>query len=38
VARTGASGLFVGKQAESVVEKTKKDVFVVKQASFTTPV
>ena len=38
VARSGASGLFVGNTAESVLEKTKKDVFVVKQASFTTPV
>jgi universal stress protein E len=38
VARAGASGLFMGNTAESIVEKTKKDVFVVKQAGFTTPV
>ncbi|MEJ6682629.1 MAG: universal stress protein [SAR86 cluster bacterium] len=38
VARSGASGLFVGNTAEAVLEMTETDVLVVKGAGFQTPV
>ncbi len=38
VARSGTSGLFIGNTAESVMEKTRSDVFVVKLAEFESPV
>ena len=38
VARSGAAGLFVGNTAESVLERTATDVFVVKLPGFTAPI
>ena len=38
VARSGAAGLFVGNTAEGVLERSRTDVFVVKQPGFKTPV
>jgi universal stress protein E len=38
VARSGTSGLFIGNTAESVMEKTRSDVFVVKLEDFESPV
>jgi universal stress protein E len=38
VARSGASGLFVGNTAESVLERTETDMFVVKGSKFKAPV
>ena len=38
VARRGASGLFIGNTAEAVLEKTRMDMFVVKQTGFSSPV
>jgi len=37
VARSGASGLFIGNTAEAVLETTETDVLVVKAAGFQTP-
>ena len=38
VARSGASGLFIGNTAESMLEKTHRDMFVIKLESFVSPV
>ena len=38
VARNGASGLFIGNTAESMLEKTHRDMFVIKLESFVSPV
>ena len=38
VARNGASGLFIGNTAESMLEKTHRDMFVIKLKSFVSPV
>ena len=38
VARNGASGLFIGNTAESMLEKTHLDMFVIKLESFVSPV
>ena len=38
VARSGASGLFNGNTAESMLEKTQRDMFVIKLESFVSPV
>ena len=38
VARSGASGLFIGNTAESMLEKTDRDMFVIKLESFVSPV
>ena len=38
VARSGASGVFIGNTAESVLEKTRRDMFVIKLDSFESPV
>jgi len=38
VARSGASGVFIGNTAESVLEKTRRDMFVIKLESFESPV
>ncbi len=38
VARSGASGLFIGNTAESVLEKTRRDMFVIKLESFMSPI
>ncbi|MDC0995446.1 universal stress protein [Pseudomonadales bacterium] len=38
VARSGASGLFIGNTAESMLEKTHRDMFVTKLESFVSPV
>ncbi|MEX2326506.1 MAG: universal stress protein, partial [Pseudomonadales bacterium] len=38
IARSGASGLFIGNTAEAVLERTEIDMFVVKGARFKTPV
>ena len=38
VARNGASGLFIGNTAESMLEKTHRDMFVIKLESFASPV
>lgn len=38
VARSGASGVFVGNTAEEVLERTETDIFVVKGSDFKAPV
>ena len=38
VARSGASGLFIGNTAKSMLEKTHRDMFVIKLESFVSPV
>ena len=38
VARSGASGLFIGNTAESMLEKTHRDMVVIKLESFVSPV
>ena len=38
VARSGASGLFIGNTAESMLEKTHRDMFVIKLESSVSPV
>jgi len=38
VARSGASGVFIGNTAETVLEKTKRDMFVIKLETFKSPV
>ena len=38
VARSGASGLLIGNTAESMLEKTHRDMFVIKLESFVSPV
>jgi len=38
VARSGASDLFIGNTAESMLEKTHRDMFVIKLESFVSPV
>jgi|TARA_Y100000310_G_scaffold344698_1_gene458872 universal stress protein E len=38
VARSGLAGLFIGNTAERVLEDSKSDVLVVKQADFTSPI
>lgn len=37
IARTGVSGLFIGNTAESVLESSSCDVFIVKQENFVSP-
>jgi len=37
MARTGVSGLFIGNTAESVLESSNCDVFIVKQENFVSP-
>ncbi|MGK0473880.1 MAG: universal stress protein E [Candidatus Azotimanducaceae bacterium] len=37
MARTGVSGLFIGNTAESVLESSSCDVFIVKQKNFVSP-
>ena len=38
VARSGISGLFIGNTAESMLEKTDRDMFVIKRESFESPI
>jgi nucleotide-binding universal stress UspA family protein len=38
VARSGASDLFIGNTAESMLKKTHRDMFVIKLESFVSPV